>query len=373
VSKCLCGFHMRVLIADGGTGGHIFPAIAVADELRKRNDVEAILFTGTPLGLESEILPRHGYELRMIQIGGLIGKSLLKRLKTLMQLPFAYFQSREIIKDFRPGVVIGFGAYASGPVLVAAHHRKVPILLVEPNAVPGFTNRAALKFATRVAVTYQDHNGQYRGKAVLTGTPVRPLKTVPLNESKFTVGVVGGSQGSRALNQIVVEALTAMAQWKDRVHLIHQTGKSEYSKIQEQYEKLAPFFEVTPFIHDVEAFYNRCDLLICRAGAVTIAEITSLGKPAILVPLPTSTHDHQLQNAKRLSEAGAARMIEQQDLTPEILVKGVEDFLTDPQKLQRMAEASRQLGKPNAAKEVVDLALSLGKENLATQGLRNVR
>lgn len=364
---------MNVLIADGGTGGHIFPAIAVADELRKRKDVEAILFTGTPLGLESEILTRHGYELRMIQVGGLIGKNLFRRMKTLIQLPFAYFQSREIIKDFRPGVVIGFGAYASGPVLVAAHHRKVPILLVEPNAVPGFTNRTALKFAARVAVSYQDHNGQYRGKAVVTGTPVRPLKAVPVKERKFTIGVVGGSQGSRALNQVVVETLPAMALWKDRLHLIHQTGKSEYSKIQEQYEKLAPFFEVTLFIHDIEAFYNSCDLLICRAGAVTIAEITSLGKPVILVPLPTSTHNHQHQNAKLLSEAGAARMIQQQDLTPEIFVKEIEDFLTHPEKLRRMAEASKELGKPDAAKKVVDLALFLGEEHLTTRGLSNVR
>lgn len=363
---------MRVLIADGGTGGHIFPAIAVADELRKRG-VEAILFTGTPLGLESEIMPKHGYEVRLIQVGGLIGKSLLRRMKTLMQLPFAYFQSREIIKDFRPGVVIGFGAYASGPVLVAAHHRKVPILLVEPNAVPGFTNRAAVKFAARVAVSYQDQNGQYRGKAILTGTPVRPLKTVPTKERKFTVGVVGGSQGSRALNQIVVEALPAMAQWKDRVHLIHQTGKADFSKIREKYDQLAPFFEVTPFIHDIEAFYNSCDLLICRAGAVTIAEITSLGKAAILVPLPTSTHNHQLQNAKRLSDAGAARMIEQQDLTPEAFAREIENFLNHPENLKRMAEASRELGKPDAAKRVVDLALSLGKEHLTITGLTNVR
>jgi UDP-N-acetylglucosamine--N-acetylmuramyl-(pentapeptide) pyrophosphoryl-undecaprenol N-acetylglucosamine transferase len=294
-------------------------------------------------------------------------------MKTLLQLPLAYMQSRAIIKKFRPGVVIGFGAYASGPVLVAAHHRKVPILLVEPNAVPGFTNRTALKFASRVAVSYQDDNHQFEGKAVLTGTPVRPLKAQPVISRRFTIGIFGGSQGSRALNQIIAGALPTLSSWKDQIQIIHQTGKSDYPSLKEQYEKEAPFFEVTAFIHNVEEFYNRCDLLICRAGAVTLAEITSLGKPAILVPLPTATHDHQYQNAKRLAEAGAATLIQQQDFTAERLVQELENFMTHPEELQAMAEASRKLGKPDAAQRVVDLALSLGKERPAVKRLSNVR
>lgn len=364
---------MRVLIADGGTGGHIFPAIAIADELRDRKEVEAVLFTGTPSGLERDIVPRHGYDLRMIHVGGLIGKNLFTRLKTLIQLPFAYLESRRIVKDFHPEVVIGFGAYASGPVLVAAHRGKVPILLVEPNAIPGFTNRAALKFADRVAVTYEDREGRFHGKAVLTGTPVRPLRTRPVEKRKFTVGVFGGSQGARALNETVLKALPVVAQWKDRIHLIHQTGKGEFAAARKEYESIAPFFEVTPFIDNVEEFYNRCDLLISRAGAITLAEITAIGKPSILVPLPTATHNHQQQNAERLASAGAAKMILQKDFTPEKLVSELHEFLENPARLSSMSESSKKMGKPDATKRVVDLALSLTGRSAVRKEIENVR
>ena len=180
---------MKLLIADGGTGGHIFPALAVADEFMRRPGSEAVLFTGTPAGMESDIVPRHNYALELIKVGGLIGKSWFTKMKTLMQLPSAYMQSRRIIRDFAPSVVIGFGAYASGPVLVAAYHRKIPILLVEPNAIPGFTNRQALKYAAAVAAGFEDVDNVFQGKAVVTGTPVRQLKSVMVQKEKFTVGV----------------------------------------------------------------------------------------------------------------------------------------------------------------------------------------
>ncbi len=350
---------MKVLIADGGTGGHIFPAIAVADELKKRSDVESILFTGTPYGLESEILPRHGYELRMIQVGGLIGKSFMKRLKTFIQLPGAYLASGRIIRDFKPDVAIGFGAYSSGPVLVAAYRKKVPILLVEPNAIPGVTNRIALRFAKKVAVSYEDSPRVFQEKAVVTGTPVRPLKEVDIKREKFTLGIYCGSQGSRAINDVVIEALPELAKLKNEIHIIHQTGKADYERVKSKYDAIAPFFEVTPFIYQVEEFYSSCDLLLCRAGAVTLAEITVFGKPAILVPLPTAAHNHQEQNARRLAEAGSAKMILQNDFSSFVLINEITSLLNDSEKLKRMSNASKSLGKPDAAKKVADLAVSL--------------
>jgi len=280
-------------------------------------------------------------------------------LRTILQLPGAYWESRKILMEFRPNVVIGFGAYASGPVLVAAHFRKIPILLLEPNAVPGFTNRIALRFASKVAVPYEDRTGIFHGKAVVTGTPVRAIKSAPQKNEKLTIGIFGGSQGAHGMNVTIVEALPKLAQMRDQIHLIHQTGKRDFDWARVHYESHAAFFEVVPFIHDVEQFYNRCDLLICRAGAITLAEVTALGKPALLVPLPTSTHNHQEENAKRLEEAGAARMIHQSEFTVDRLISEIQRILASRSELEIMSKASRAIGRPDAAKNVADLALKL--------------
>lgn len=354
---------MKVLIADGGTGGHIFPAIAVADELKKRGDVEAILFTGTELGLENDLVPRHGYELKLIRVGGLIGKSVFVKLKTLMQLPFAYLECRRIMKEFAPSVVIGFGAYASGPALVAAARGNIPILMVEPNAIPGFTNRMALRFADKVAVPFEDTRRVFAGKAVVTGIPIRNLTPKPYSHEKLTVGILGGSQGARAINKVVTEALPQLAALSSQIHLIHQTGKHDFEEIRAEYDRIAPFYEVTAFVHNVEDFYNRCDLLICRSGAITLAEITALGKPAVLVPLPTSTHGHQEENGRRLAQAGAAEMILQKDFTRTELLSLLKRTLDSPETLRAMAAASLKMGKPDAARVVADLALEIAKDS----------
>jgi len=365
---------MKVLMADGGTGGHIFPALTVADEFRRRYPEGGVLFTGTAAGLERDLVPKHGYDLKVIRVGGLIGKGILTKIKTLLQLPFAYMESRTILNKFQPNLVIGYGAYASGPVLVAAHHKKIPILLVEPNAIPGFTNRATLKYAAAVAVPYEDRNGVFGGKAVVTGNPVRPMNKRQSPKAKFTVGIFGGSQGARAINRALVDLLPRLVEKRNSLHIIHQTGKSDFESIRKQYEALAPFFEVTPFVHDVEEFLNRCDLLICRSGAITLAEITILGKPAILVPLPTAAHNHQEQNARRLMEAGAANMILQKDLTPNSLFSAIQELMDSPARLQEMAEASLSMGKPDATNRVVDLAESIATKAAGkTPALETVR
>jgi UDP-N-acetylglucosamine--N-acetylmuramyl-(pentapeptide) pyrophosphoryl-undecaprenol N-acetylglucosamine transferase len=214
-------------------------------------------------------------------------------------------------------------------------------------------------------VPFEDKDGIFRGKAVVTGNPVRPLKKqfhASPSLGKFTIGIFGGSQGARAVNQTIVQALPFLAKLQSRLHIIHQTGKADFEQIKKSYDENAPFYEVIPFIYDVEQFYNRCDLLICRSGAITLAEITALGKPAILVPLPTSTHNHQVQNALRLDTAGAARMILQNDLTVTRLMKEIDECLKYPALLESMSAASRAMGKPDATKNVVDLALSLVKQ-----------
>ena len=353
---------MRVLMADGGTGGHIFPALTVADALRKQDPDGALLFTGTAAGLERDLVPRNGYELKMIRVGGLIGKGWMTKIQTLLQLPFAYLESRRILKEFNPDLVIGYGAYASGPVLVAAHHKKIPILLVEPNAIPGFTNRMTLKYASFVAVPYEDRKGVFQGKAVVTGNPVRQIRSREIPQEKFTIGIFGGSQGARAINQTVLEALPVLAGKRNGIHVIHQTGKNDFESIQKKYAEIAPFFEVVPFIYDVEEFYNRCDLLLCRSGAITLAEITIVGKPAILIPLPTAAHNHQEENARRLMEAGAARMILQKDLTPTSLLGVLEELSQSPEVLRKMAAASKEMGRPDATQNVVNLARQMLQE-----------
>ena len=350
-------------MADGGTGGHIFPALTIADALRKQDPNGAILFTGTAAGLERDLVPRNGYELKMIRVGGLIGKGIMTKIKTLLQLPFAYMESRDILSIFRPDLVIGYGAYASGPVLVAAHHKKIPILLVEPNAIPGFTNRMTLKYAKSVAVPYEDSKGVFRGKAVVTGNPVRPMKSIEVKKEKFTVGIFGGSQGARAINEAILVALPALAQKQDGLHVIHQTGKNDYERIRDAYERVAPFFEVTPFIHDVEQFYNSCDVLICRSGAITLAEITIVGKPAILVPLPTAAHNHQEENARRLMEAGAARMILQKDLTADAVLSIINELMQHRDTLNKMSEKSKAMGRPDATQNVINLAKKIVSGN----------
>jgi UDP-N-acetylglucosamine--N-acetylmuramyl-(pentapeptide) pyrophosphoryl-undecaprenol N-acetylglucosamine transferase len=349
-------------MADGGTGGHIFPALTIADEFRRRYPDGAVLFTGTEAGLERDLVPRNGYELKMIRVGGLIGKGIATKIRTLLQLPFAYLESRTILNNFKPDLVIGYGAYASGPVLVAAHHKRIPILLVEPNAIPGFTNRATLKYAAAIAVPYEDRDGVFGGKAVVTGNPVRPMKRQNTDHEKFTVGIFGGSQGARAINQTILSLLPKFIEKSNSLHIIHQTGRNDFDSIRKEYDKMASSFEVTAFIHDVEAFMNRCDLLICRSGAITLAEITILGKPAILVPLPTAAHNHQEQNARRLMEAGAAKMILQRDLTPDSLYNAITELMESPDKLKQMSTASASMGRPDATKRVVDLAETIAKQ-----------
>jgi UDP-N-acetylglucosamine--N-acetylmuramyl-(pentapeptide) pyrophosphoryl-undecaprenol N-acetylglucosamine transferase len=346
-----------ILIAAGGTGGHLFPGIAVADELRRRDPATRVVFAGTPRGLESRIVPRAGYELVLLPILPLKGIGLLRTARGLLALPRALWQALALVRRLRPAAVLGVGGYAGGPVVLAAALLGVPTVILEPNAKPGFTNRVLRPFVRRCACSYAEAARAFGAKGVVTGNPVRggfaslPRKphTPPL-----TVLVFGGSQGSRILNRTVVAALPHLP-GPERVGLVHQTGEAMREEVAQAYARGGRPAEVVAFLDDMEARFAQADLVVSRSGATTCAELTAAGKAAVLVPFALAADDHQRSNARALEAAGAARMIEEKDLSGERLGATVRELIEEPARLAAMEEASRRLGRPDAAARVADL------------------
>jgi len=348
---------MRVVLAGGGTGGHVIPALAIAHELRDRYGAE-VIFVGTARGIETRLVPPAGFELKLIQVGALKKVSLATRIKTVLALPRAILAAHALLREFRPDVVIGVGGYASGPAMLAAAMSGVPLLAFEPNRVPGLANRLIGILVSGAAVQFEQTRRYFRNARV-TGVPVRhaffttcakPANTAP------TLLVFGGSQGAHALNHAVIEALPALAANISGLHLIHQTGERDYNQAQAAYLRVGVSAEVCPFIEDMPQIFARADLLLCRAGASTAAEITAAGKPAILVPFPHAADDHQRRNAEALVEAGAAVMLPEPQLTPERLVEIVVSLLCFPARLQAMSESARKISHSDAAGEIARMA-----------------
>lgn len=362
---------LRVLIAAGGTGGHIFPGLAVARELQRRDPQVALVFVGTARGLETRVVPQEGFALELIDIAGLKRVGWLNALRTLGRLPRSLWQARTIVRRFRPDLVIGVGGYASGPVLVVAALHRIPTLVIEPNAYPGFTNRLLAPWIKAAAVGFPEAAPYFRGKAVITGNPVRPeffeLAKPPeaTPESGFHLLVFGGSQGSHAINLAVLAALPSLLKTYAHLTVTHQTGQQDLALARAAYESLGVSHRVTtlPFIHPFAPELARAHLVICRAGAMTIAELTAAGKPAILIPLPTAADDHQRKNAEALERQGAARCLVQSELTPERLAEEVSQLIDHPTRLAAMAEASRRLAHREAAQKIVDLVYQLTQQS----------
>jgi UDP-N-acetylglucosamine--N-acetylmuramyl-(pentapeptide) pyrophosphoryl-undecaprenol N-acetylglucosamine transferase len=353
-------------MAAGGTGGHIFPAIAVARELERLAPSCQILFLGTRRGLESEIVPREGFQLELIEVGALKGVPPIERLKSLARLPLSFFAARRTLARFRPNLVIGTGGYASGPALLAAWSLRVPTLILEPNAVPGLTNRLLAPLASAAAVSFEESLRYFRGRGIVTGNPVRKefaqIKRKPRGDN-LSVLIFGGSQGAHAINLAMSKALPLLAPKKDRFLIVHQTGQRDFQTVKRAYQEAG--FEgaqILPFIIDMPAYFERADLLICRAGAITLAEVAAAGKAAILIPFPFAADDHQRKNAEAFQRAGAARVILQQELTPERLAKELVHLLEHPEEISRMEEASSRLSRADASSRVAELALKLAKE-----------
>lgn len=346
----------------GGTGGHIFPGIAVARELLRRDRSIELLFMGTPKGLESKIVPREGFKLEMISIGALKGKSMFQKFKSLAAMPLSFLAARKRLRQFRPDIVIGSGGYAAGPVLLTASLMGTPTMLIEPNALPGFTNKVLARFVDAAALSFTESLSFFHGRGVVTGNPVRSDFTTLAKKArgpKLNVLVFGGSQGAHAINAAMVGAAPFhMENSSGQISIVHQTGQADFEAIKDGYER-AGFkdVDVLPFIHDMGRYFEQADILICRSGATTMAEVASAGKAAIFVPFPFATDDHQRKNAEAFQNAGAGRLILQRDLTPERLARELNELVRNPGEIDRMEEASRKLGRPDAAERTVDLAL----------------
>jgi len=346
-----------ILIAAGGTGGHLFPGIAVADELRARDPETRVVFVGTPRGLESRLVPKAGYELELLPILPLNGVGVVRMVKGLLALPWAMLKAVALVRRLRPAAVLGVGGYAGGPTVLAAALLGIRTVVLEPNAKPGFTNRVLKPFVRHAACSYEETRRAFGTKGVVTGNPVRGgfARLVPKwHVPPLTLLAFGGSQGARVINKTLVEALPRLP-GPDRLRIVHQTGASARDEVATAYQAAHRPAEVLAFLDDMEARFAQADLVLCRSGATTAAELTAAGKASVLIPFARAADDHQTSNARALSSAGAARMIEEKDLTAERLAAVIGELLADPARLVAMEEAARKLARPDAAARVADL------------------
>ena len=356
---------MRIVIAGGGTGGHLFPGIAIAEQFLKKDDKAQVIFIGTKKGIEYKLLGKLGYELRTIDIEGLKGRGLIALAKSFYQVPQSMWQSRRILKQFSPHLVIGVGGYASGPAVLTAHFMGIPTAIAEQNAVPGVTNRILGKFVNKIFVTYAKTATLFEpNKVMLSGNPVRAafIAGKELDKEKkdfWQLLIFGGSQGAAAINKAIIDMLPWLQKTKNKIHVVHQTGARQMEKVRQVYKGSGIKARVLPFIVDMAGAYKSADLIICRAGATSLAEITASGKAAILIPYPWAANDHQTKNAQAMAEAGAAVMIRESELSGCKLFEVIESLLYDEQKLKKMENKSTKLGNINAAAKIVDACMKL--------------
>ncbi|SRR5579872_646789 len=354
---------MRAILAGGGTGGHVIPALAIAQELQKRCSAE-ILFIGTARGIENRLVPAAGFTLRLVEVGALKNVSFATRLKTSLDLPRAVFDARRMLADFKPNVVIGVGGYASGPAMLAAMLSRIPTLAFEPNVVPGFANRIVARFVSAAAVHFEE-TAKYFRNARVTGVPVRQaffeIPSRPINQPP-TLLVFGGSQGAHAINQTVIASARALRERITPLRILHQTGERDYNDAMAAYSQNSGAFEAFRFIDDMPAYFSRADLIVCRSGASTVAEIAAAGKAAIFIPFPRAADNHQKRNAEALVRAGAAVMLEESKLTADCLTQTITELLAHPSLLQKMGEAARAMSHPRAAQEIAEMAVAVSKK-----------
>ena len=369
----------RILMVAGGTGGHIFPALAVAEELRSRGEQSGhpyeIEFLGTHRPLEAKLVPAAGFRLRAVDAAGLKGIGGVKRLRNLLVLPRTAIAVARILREFEPQVVLGVGGYLAGPVMLEAALADIPTILIEPNVRPGFTNRLLAPLVRAAAVGFAETARLYGAKARVTGHPVRraffeipPRGHVPPEVAQallpvqgtqavapFTVLVLGGSQGSMAINHAMTEAMPLLAKETGRFRIIHQTGEHDYNEVWKAYQEQGLPTEVHAFIDDMPGALAQADLVISRAGATAVSELAAAGRAALLIPFPGATDQHQLENARAMERAGAARVIVQSDLTPERLAKEVRELMANAATLELMENHVRRLARPDAAARIADL------------------
>ena len=348
-----------LMIAGGGTGGHIYPAIAIAKEFLARDASRRVIFVGTERGLEKTIVPKAGFPLEFIDVGGLKGKGGMDLVRNVFKLPLGFIQAWKLIGKHRPSAALGVGGYSSGPVLVAAKLRGVPTLIHEANAFPGLANRVLGRFVTAVAVAFHDALPRLkRADGIVTGNPIRReffgVSKTPLPKRRLLL--FGGSQGSRILNETMAGALLFLARLRDQLDIVHQTGPKDLEQIQKAYRDSAfADARVVPYLDPMVDEIAAADLVVSRAGAMTIGELSAAGRAAILIPFAAATNNHQELNARVVERAGGAVVITEAELSPERLAGAISEIVNDPARAARMGEATKLLATPDASKSIVDL------------------
>lgn len=347
---------MRLIMAGGGTGGHLFPGLAVAEEFRRRDQDMHILFVGSRWGIESRVIPQTDFPIETLPIRGLKGRGLKGFLEGLVGLPTSLWQSIDIIRRFRPQCIIGLGGYASGPLLLAGVARRVRCAIMEQNVRPGLTNRVLGWLVDRVFTSYAESEPYFPArKVILAGTPVRWQHLPEVAKGNyFTLLIFGGSAGAHRINVTVLEALAALGETVRSFRVLHQTGRTDLEEVKTAYASLPCQVEVLPFIDRMDEAYASADLVICRAGASTLSELCAFGKAAILVPYPYAVDDHQRLNGQALCDAEAAEMILEQELNSEILARMIGKLYEDDERREAMGRAALRLAKPEAASKIVD-------------------
>lgn len=351
---------MTIVIAAGGTGGHLYPAVALAREFLRRDPSSNILFVGTVRGIEFKVLAHERFELALITAKPVMGKGLLDVARGLLSVPIGIWQSLDILKRRQADLVIGVGGYTSPSVLVAAALKGIARVILEPNAHPGMANKVVAPFAQRIFLAFESAGASFdRRKIRVVGTPIRreflvqPTGSASTKQDGRHMLIFGGSQGARAINSAVLEGLPLLSQRLPGLTITHQTGEGDFERVRDVYRALGIRARVVPFLYDMPAVLQTADLVVARAGAMTIAELTACGKAAILIPLPTAIYDHQMKNARAMETTGGAMVLPQADLTGEKLSGVIETVLSDPQRLEKMQRKSLEMRRVDAGEVIV--------------------
>ena len=375
------GKELRIIIAGGGTGGHLFPGIAIARELKKRCEEAHILFVVGRRKMERDIILKAGFEIRSIDVEGMVGKGLLQLIRAFFKVVISIIQSLSIMRNFKPHLAVGVGGYTSGPVCLMGWFLRVPTAIHEQNSIPGITNRILAPLVKKVFISFKESTMYFKKKKLfLSGNPIREEIMDPKifskrvsrsadypNKKRFVILVMGGSQGAKAINKAVLSALKELKKGDFLPFVIHQTGSQELKEITAEYHTNGIDGEVTAFIDNMAEAYARADLVICRAGATTIAELATLGKPSILVPYPYATRKHQDVNARALAAYGGADIIIQRNLHGTTLAKKIRMYMENPDALQQMSSFALKAGRPQAKEIIVEELMELIRGSVSCQ------
>lgn len=354
---------MKLLIAGGGTGGHVFPAIAVAREWLSRGSEREVVMVGTQRGIEMKLVPQAGLPLETLRAAGLKGKGGLTLVKNFAVLFPGMIDAFGIVRKHKPVAAFGVGGYAAGPMMLATWLSRIPNVIFEPNAEPGFTNKVLARMSRRIATGYEISARNWGKKAVVTGCPVRQeFFSIPLRkpETPYRLLVTGGSQGALPINRVFVDAMDQLAKRKNELRIVHQTGERDYNAVRTAYARREYSAEVVPFLGDMPARFAWADIIVCRAGAITAAEVAASGKAAIFIPFGRATDSHQLRNAREMVRAGAGRLIAEPELTAERLTREIFALLDQPQEIEGLSANAGKLARPHAARDIVDLVEAAG-------------